>query len=715
MKRRIGLFMAIILLITSIPVSSLADTSYPPVTVTFEAYSPDRSLEKEFRALAALQMEEYHGDYAEYVAELYEACDVIQDYRSKNTFGRLSLFSSDYSFNENIASFDDYYHENPDEATAYFKLYYMERLASSVQERIALQFNREYSGTWKNVEYNPATGTWDYSLKLDLLNEMDEVALYNQAINTAIDALSEWSKTYNKKVNIDLKDNQNIWEALINFADKTATSIVDDIAENLMNEFENALIDAIRVDIANDIISADEAAIQYLKTTFVESKNTGEVGRDDLTVGNFMAMSETEKSVFMEAVDELIRLYEAQKGVANTTAYNLVKDISIWDGVDKKAVCEGWALTGIIALEVIKETFNTVIDLVAKDYADSVKEKMTENNKTPTSKDASFTSFFAGTFPTMVKECISTAIDARIESIKTSGDTSSFTFENLKKAFKEGFRDSLLKIIEGYAKSLSKWDVDSVGEDANAILQWFVENSVKITECAAHFAKKENAEAKAILDELEVSFTDAMLKVFLETGYNEQSLQLSVWMDKRYGITSMETIAYDVLQKITTVDKGGKTKLLIDIKGWAEVGVNISLTASKAEDVIRGNAAADSLGRDILDFKEAAADAIARISEYLQPDQILDPEQSYCYEISRKVEQILERMQVDRDCLEKLMTLLEGDSSLKEAIVKHFKKEHSIDESTLKNNISDHYTQLNAYYIQLSSFAQNQKYRVYYD
>lgn len=158
-----------------------------------------------------------------------------------------------------------------------------------------------------------------------------------------------------------------------------------------------------------------------------------------------------------------------------------------------------------------------------------------------------------------------------------------------------------------------------------------------------------------------------------------------------------------------------ETLNVIDIKGWAEVGVNISLTASKAEDVIRGNAAADSLGRDILDFKEAAADAIARISEYLQPDQILDPEQSYCYEISRKVEQILERMQVDRDCLEKLMTLLEGDSSLKEAIVKHFKKEHSVDESTLKNNISDHYTQLNAYYIQLSSFAQNQKYRVYYD
>lgn len=126
MKRRIGLFMVIVLLITSIPVSALADTSYPPVTVTFEAYRSDRSLENEFRELAALQLDDYRCDYEGYVAELYEACDVIQKYRSENTFGRLSLFNSDYSFNENIASFDDYYLENPAEATAYFKSYYMD-------------------------------------------------------------------------------------------------------------------------------------------------------------------------------------------------------------------------------------------------------------------------------------------------------------------------------------------------------------------------------------------------------------------------------------------------------------------------------------------------------------------------------------------------------------------------------------------------------------
>lgn len=543
---------------------------------------------------------------------------------------------------------------------------------------------------------------------------MDEVDLYNQAINTAIDALSEWSKTYNKKVNVDLKDTQNLWEAFIKFADSTATSIVDDIAENLMNEFENALIDAIRVDIANDIISADEVAIQYLKTTFLESKDTGELGQNDLTVGNFMAMSETEKGIFMDAVSELIRLYEAQKGVANTTAYNLVKDISIWDGVDKKAVCEGWVLTEIIALEVLKETFNAIVDFVAKDAANSVKEQKTENNRTPTSYEASITSLLADAAPAMIKESVSTAIDAQIESIKASGDTSSVTFAELKKTFKEGFQDSLLKIIEGYAKSLSTWDVDSVDEDANAILQWFVKNSVKITECATHFVKKENAEAKAILDDLGASFAEAMLQVFLETGYKNDNLELSVFLDKRYGITSMETVAYDVLQKITTVDKDGNQKLLIDIKGWMEVGTNIALSYSKAMDVIRGNAAADSLGRDILDFKKAAADSIARIGEYLQPDQIRDPEQSYCYEITRKIEQVLERMQVDRDCLEKLMTLLNGDSSLKEAIVNHFKAQ-GVDESTLKTNVSNHYTELNAYYIRLSSFAQNQKYRVYYD
>lgn len=715
MKRRIGLFMAIILLITSIPVSSLADTSYPPVTVTFEAYSPDRSLEKEFRALATLQLEEYHRDYAEYVAELYEACDVIQDYRSKNTFGRLSLFSSDYSFNENIASFDDYYHENPDEATAYFKLYYMERLASSVQERIALQFNREYSGTWKNVEYNPATGTWDYSLKLDLLNEMDEVALYNQAINTAIDALSEWSKTYNKKVNIDLKDNQNIWEALINFADKTATSIVDDIAENLMNEFENALIDAIRVDIANDIISADEAAIQYLKTTFVESKNTGEVGRDDLTVGNFMAMSETEKSVFMEAVDELIRLYEAQKGVANTTAYNLVKDISIWDGVDKKAVCEGWALTGIIAYGVMKNGIETLIDEMVKDYT---KELKNENVK------ALITAVGGA-----IKTSISTCLDAKIDTIKKTGQNCKVTMEELKEALqkkledigweffevllsKSNLIDSMFELSEDEI-TFSKWLDDSNGwESADDLsskvynfLKKFAKDNLKdIIEAIRKYAEGKRDDAKGMVNQIILKFGDQLLAEAVDTnGY--YSFSWSALLDKQDGISNLTTIVYDSIETLN----------VIDIKGWAEVGVNISLTASKAEDVIRGNAAADSLGRDILDFKEAAADAIARISEYLQPDQILDPEQSYCYEISRKVEQILERMQVDRDCLEKLMTLLEGDSSLKEAIVKHFKKEHSVDESTLKNNISDHYTQLNAYYIQLSSFAQNQKYRVYYD
>lgn len=685
MKRYLSLLLVIVLLVVAVPTTAFANGT-SSITITFEAF--DASRDKAFREWAGSITDFYINRYVDGVYNdlLNESISVMVDYSSSNTYRSLGF--GKYEYNEYSLNYDALILEDREKAEELLKYTYMEQLSESAQKQAAKLvlsgFDSRDTGKW--LELDAETGTWTYSPQLEAVTKQEQNELIEAACDFAIKAVERTYSVWTATVSLKGGKTDDVVGYVYSAAKDFASEAVDHIFDYLDKEMKEQLYSSMRKDIEDNIVSADDAAITYLRKTFVESENYNLSGLNDITEQDIIFPIEVKKKVFKQAVDEVLTAYEQHKNNAGIIAQELYDKSSVLDKEELKKTDVSQKILQMITVDAMRSAMKTLLDVAKKNFypkEESDESTAGEEKSDESTTDTPSLGWFGNTFYDALKQGVDVVCDSYIEQIENDTQTRS---ESLAVTFKENWQDvavALLKnalsnITESQWKKLESSLDDSYRLEANAASYGRI--LVKVLEiCKASLSGEPTDKLIWELgaEMVKVSDTDNSVINTLIFKYSEEKLG-EYLKDARETIKNCAKIA--------------------DPAAWLDLGFSLMQMCRTWNDTHKGNAAADFEAFKAYQLWEVGSHGIQRgVAGFPSYADAINPNKTTSDHLVQKVSQILQQLNSESTCTRELLQILSTKSDLKKAVVEHFEKK-GMKEEELKQKLSTQYEYIRKLY-----------------
>lgn len=675
MKRFLSLLLVVVLLAAAIPTAALANRT-SSISITFEAFDSDR--DKAFRSWAGNITNYYIEVYTkEYLNDLLnEAIAVMQKYSADNTYQRTGWGSDDYEYDPYSLNYEALYTENPEQAEELLELAYLEQLSESIQthaSKLKLEgFDSRDTGKWLSID--TTTGQWTYDYQLEAVTKMEQNKLVENTLDTALKAIDGAVKVYNLSI-VKGTDANKTFNSLWDSAMTAAPKIVDDIYEYLNKELQEQMTASLKNDIVNNILFADDAAITYLRKTYVESANYTLKGTTEITEQDIIFPAQRKQEIFKKAVDKLLSAYEAQKTEAPSIAAEIISGTKSFTVDDLKAKCDSRKITYIVTLELLRSAIKLAFDGAKENF----NMKGWKGNESKFGKENTSIGWLGSSLYDALYAAVGTTCDLLIdkaingEDITWSGwwdeykksalKTLTGVFNNISNETMKNYTTFWEKTDEkkGVAAEVSEIVVDlmSIGAD--------LMNGKEITEIATRL---ESVIWKAI------TYIATHIAIDKATTYLTNTSKIA------------ETLKTSVSEFLKAIDPAK----------WADVGVGIVNTARALHDAKGGNAASNYTAFKMYQIWEVGSHGIQRgVAGFPSYEDATNPNKITADYLTQKVSQILQQLNTESTCISELLQILSTKSDLKKAVVEHF-KEKGMKEVYLTQKLLDQYTTIRRLY-----------------
>lgn len=678
MKRFLSMLLVIVLLAAAIPTAAFADRT-SSITVTFKAFDAD--LDKAFRQWAGTVIDHYVGIYTHvYNDLLYESVTVMKDYSDNHIYRRTGWGTGDYEYDPYSLDYDTLYREDPKQAEELLELAYLEQLSESIQKHAAELklggFDNRDTGKWLTLD--TTTGQWTYSYQLEAVTKMEQNKLIENTIDTAIKTIDGAVKVYNLAI-VKGKDPNSTFNSLWKSAMSTAVKINDDIFEYLNNKLQDQLYVSLKKDIVNNIKFADDAAVTYLRKTYVESAEYVLKGTTDITEQDTIFPTQRKREIFKQSVDKFLAAYEAQKAEAQDIAEKIISGTETLDVQTLKAKCDGSKITNIIAIELLRSATKLVFE--------GVKENFNVKGWSLSKKKSAFgdVDTSAGWIVSSIYDALSSAADATCNVLidnATSGTkiTWSGWWDQYKKTAVSNLQTTLSNLDKEAWKDYGKDGRYNSSDLKKVVATEIADIVIDVIGIGADLVN--GKETSEIVTKLEKVIMKALTYIAAHIAVNEATTRLG----------NTAKIA-DTLKKSV-----GEFLKAIDPASWADVGVGIVNTARSLHDAKSGNAAAEFTAFKMYQLWEVGSKGVQRgKAGFPTLQDANDPNKTTSDYLVQKVSQVLEQMNTDITCTDELITVLRSNSDLKKAVVAHF-KEKGISEESLIAKLSSRRNDTNTLY-----------------
>ena len=648
------MFLVIVLLVAAVPTAALADRT-SSITVTFNAFDPD--LDSAFRKWAGAVIDNYVNVYARDVYNdlLDESIAVMQEYSTNHTYRRTGFDSDDYEYDPYSLNYEALYMEDPKQAEELLELAYLEQLSESVQEHAEKLYlgNLDGSVTGKWLTLDAKTGQWTYSYQLEAVTKMEQNKLIENAIDTAIKAIDGAVKVYTVATALDGKDPNKTFESLWKGVTSAATKINDEIFAYLNDKLQDQLYVSLKNDIVNNIKYADDAAVTYLRKTYVESAEYVLKGTTDITEQDIIFPTQRKREIFKKSVDKLLAAYEAQKAEAQDIAEKIISGTETLDVQTLKAKCNSFVIIEIITIELARSAIKIAIDSAKNNFY----KKKGSSKPESAFGDVDISTSWVGD---SLYDALNGAVDATCtELINSATEGTKITWSGWLEAYKKNFvkslKDTLANINKeswsSYGGSFEKSDALKAG-------------SAQVTKMII------------TLMEIQKAYNDTKDEVAFGNGLNELAWEGVGWIVTCLAAKKVTASLEDKADLFKTL-KGNCEAFLkaVDPAHWADVGVGIVNTARDLHDAKSGNAASNLTGFKMYQIWEVGSKGIDRLKgSFPSLDDAADSNKTTWDELAQKISQILTQLKTDATCITELLTILNSKSDLKEAIVSHFEE-----------------------------------------
>lgn len=672
MKRFLSMFLVVVLLAAAIPTTAFADRT-SSITITFNAFDADR--DKAFREWAGFITNFYINDYVDgnYNDLLNESITVMMDYSSSHTYRSLGF--GKYEYNGYSLNYNALVLEDREKAEELLKYAYMEQLSESVQKQAAKLvlsgFDSRDTGKW--LKLDAKTGTWTYSPQLEAVTKTEQNELIEATLDTAIKGIDRAVSIYKASVSLAGGETSDLSEYIWSGAKDAASNVVDHIFDYLDEELKKQLYSSMCKDIENYIISADDAAITYLRKTYVESENYSLSASNDITEQYIIFPTEVKRKVFKQAVDEVLSKYEEHKNSAGTIAKELYDNYSVLDKEELKKTDLSKKVGQIITIDIARSTMKTLLDAAKKNFYPEEKSDKTSSAKS-TANTSSF-DIIVDTVYDALKEAVDLVCDSYIKSIN-EGTTLS---ESFSKTFEKDWRDKVVELLKSKLANIeaSEWKKFDNSSDT------------------AHKYAAGAASSGAILEKLSEIIKDTingdptdkkwweLAVMFINFGL-KQSPKLAVKLSKKLKIEIGDTFK----------KKREFVKNCIEVVNpvkWLDLGYGILQVYRKWNDAHKGNASADFEAFKAVQLWEVGSKGVQRgVAGFPSYADATDPNKTTPDFLVQKVSQILNQLNTESTCIRELLQILSTKSDLKTAVVKHF-EEKGMKEDKLKQTLKQQY------------------------
>lgn len=666
MKRFLSMLLVIVLLAAAIPTAAFADKT-SSITVTFKAF--DLKQDKAFREWAGFILDFYINKYTQgvYNGLLNESISVMKDYSDNHTYQK-SLWGRNEEYNPYSLNYDALILEDKEQAEEMLKYTYLEQLSESVQEqakKLTLGgFDSRDTGKW--LALDAQTGQWTYSYQLEAVTKLEQNKLIETTIDTAIKAIDRVINVYNAKLSISGKKS-DAFETIWSCGNDIASNVLDHVFECLNKELKEQLRSSICDDIENNITAIDDAAITYLKKTYVESANYT-LGSTDITEQYIIFPSEIKSKIFEQAVSELLTKYEQNKALAKTTAAELYDKVSVLDKKELKETTAAKDITQIVLTDIIRSVMKTLLDVAKKKFFPDEKQSL---------------GALGATIFDALKDATDLACDALIS--QTTGDQTGS--ESLLTTFKENWKSNALSLL---SKALTNIEESKWKEYSSSL-----SSSEKTGEIVAETAE--------IIKEIMEIIGDKKEGKNVADKIGKLSINILTKCLSHMAVDINIPFSGTVTKEVTDTLKGAKgaikdaLKILDPIK-WLDVASGVAKTAKAWNDAKKGNAAADYTAFKMYQDWEVGSYGIQRgVAGFPSKEDAINSNKTTGDYLVLKLSQIMTQLNTDSTCIRKLLQILSTKSDLKKAVVEHFKKK-GMKEEELKQKLEQQYEYIRRLY-----------------
>lgn len=665
MKRFLSLLLIIVLLAAAIPTAALANKT-SSITITFEAFDSDR--DKAFRSWAGNIINYYIEFYAkEYLNNLLnEAIAVMQKYSADNTYQRTGRESDDYEYDPYSLNYEALYMEDPEQAEELLELAYLEQLSKSIQvhaSKLKLEgFDSRDTGKWLSID--TTTGQWTYSYQLEAVTKMEQNKLVENTLDTALKAIDGAVKVYNLSITLGGNEPDKTLKSLWDSAMEAAPKIIDDIYEYLNEELQEQMTASLKNDIVNNILFADDAAITYLRKTYVESGNYTLKGTTEITEQDIIFPTQRKQEIFNKAVDKLLSAYEAQKTKAPSIAAEIISGTKPFTVDDLKAKCDSKKITYIVAVELLRSAIKFAFD--------GAKEKFNINESGSGKKIDTSAGGIGKSIYDVLYSAIGTTCDLMVDNaISGTAITWSAWWTKYKEVAKKALQTTLKNLSEDEWKNYDSFQKDS--HNLKPVAVDIV--SIEVDLMSIHKDIKENKDPIEIEKKLEGVVWKLITTIVAQIAIDKAK-------------ASVENTA-----KVSSTLRKSVTEFLktVDPVKWADVGVGIVNTARALHDAKSGNAASNYTAFKMYQIWEVGSRGIQRgVAGFPSYEDATNPNKTTTDYLTQKVSQILQQLNTESTCISELLQILSTKSDLKKAVVEHFEKKGTKEED-LKQKLQRQY------------------------
>lgn len=686
MKRFLSMLLVIVLLAAAIPTAAFADRT-SSITVTFKAF--DLKQDKAFREWAGYIIDFYVNTYTQggYNDLLNESISVMKDYSDNHTYQK-SLWGRNKDYNPYSLNYDALTLEDKEQAEEMLKYTYLEQLSESVQKqatKLSLGgFDSRDTGKWLTLDAQ--TGQWTYSYQLEAVTKLEQNKLIETTIDTAIKAIDRVVNVYNAKLSLSNKSN-DVFETIWSCGNEIASNVLDDVFDYLNKELKEQLRSSICKDIENNIITIDDAAITYLKKTYIESASYT-LGSSDITEQYVIFPTEKKIAIFEQAVHELLTKYEQNKAAAETTAANLYEKISVLDKQELKKTTAAKDITQIVLVDILRSVMNTFLDVAKKKFFSEEKNDKASGTGNQTGEDNTKEKKSLGALGNTIFDALKGATNQACEVLIKKINDKTTGSESLLSTFEATWRDEALKLLKSVLTNMqaAQWNeyYSSLNSSKERAAKYLgaTDIFVDIIEIAGDVKN-----GRPIAGEKVMKIIEKILTSF----FSSAAVDINVPFSGK------------VTKEVTNTLKDAKGAIedaikIIDPIKWLDVASGVAKTAKAWNDAKKGNAAADYTAFKMYQDWEVGSYGIQRgVAGFPSKEDVNNSNKTSGDYLAQKVSQILMQLNTESTCIRQLQTILGSQSDLKKAVVTHFEKK-GVKEDKLKEKLANQYEYIRRLY-----------------
>lgn len=679
MKRFLSLLLVIVLLAVAIPTTAFADRT-SSIIVTFKAF--DAARDKTFREWAGFITNFYINDYVDGVYNdlLNESISVMMDYSSSHTYRSLGF--KNYEYNGYSLNYDALVLEDREKAEELLKYAYMEQLSETVQKQAAKLvlsgFDSRDTGKW--LELDAETGTWTYSPQLEAVTKTEQNELIKTTLDTAIKGIDRVLSVYNASVSLAGGKTNDVSDYIWTAANDAASKAVDHVFDYLDKELKEQLYSSMRKDIENNIISADDAAITYLRKTFVESENYNLIASSDITEQYIIFPIEAKRKVFKEAVNEVLSKYEKHKNNAGAIAKELYDNSSVLDKEKLKETDVSKKVIQIIAVDSARSITKTLLDVAKKNFYPKDESSETSDANSTTNTPS------LGAIGNTIYDALKRAVDEVCNSYITQINTGKTGSESFSETFEENWRDMAVDLLKSALTNIaaSEWKEFDSSLDIDHWTGATAASAGTIVEKVLEILKDINNGVP-----IDRKLVDLVVTIFGSLFTSGKVAVTIVGASFSGKIEGKLKAARETVQNYVKI---------FDPVKWLDLGFGILQVYRNWNDAHKANASADFEAFKGYQIWEVGSHGVQRgVAGFPSYADATNPNKITCDYLAQKVSQILNQLNTESTCIRELLQILSTKSDLKKAVVKHF-EEKGMKEDELKQKLENQYEYIRRLY-----------------